>query len=68
VSHIDGGVNDSNTPKVWYAEQIHSDHPAGANVLKCDGSVDFLNEDIEKSVVRWMASRDGGETIPGDVF
>jgi prepilin-type N-terminal cleavage/methylation domain-containing protein/prepilin-type processing-associated H-X9-DG protein len=68
VSHIDGGVNDSKTPKVWYAEQIHSDHPGGANVLKCDGSVDFLREETEKSVVRWMASRDGGETIPGDVF
>jgi prepilin-type processing-associated H-X9-DG protein len=68
VSHIDGSVNDSKPPKVWYKEQIHSDHPGGANVLKCDGSVDYLREEVEKSVVRWMASRDGGETIPGDVF
>jgi prepilin-type processing-associated H-X9-DG protein len=68
VSHIDGGVNDMKTPKVWYKEQIHSDHPNGANVLKCDGSVDFLSEDTKKSVVRWMVTRDGGETIPGDVF
>jgi prepilin-type processing-associated H-X9-DG protein len=68
VSHIDGGVNDSKTPKVWYAEQIHSDHPGGANVLKCDGSVDFLRREMEKSVVRWMATRDGGEAIPADVF
>ena len=68
VSHIDGGVNDSKTPKVWYAEQIHSDHPGGANVLKCDGSVDFLKDSTDKAVVRWMATRDGGETIPDDVF
>jgi prepilin-type N-terminal cleavage/methylation domain-containing protein/prepilin-type processing-associated H-X9-DG protein len=68
VSHIDGGVNDSKTPKVWYAEQIHSDHPGGANVLKCDGSVDFLRDDVEKAAVRWMATRDGGETLPGDIF
>jgi prepilin-type N-terminal cleavage/methylation domain-containing protein/prepilin-type processing-associated H-X9-DG protein len=68
VSHIDGGVNDSKTPKVWYAEQIHSDPPGGANVLKCDGSVDFLRREMEKSVVRWMATRDGGEAIPADVF
>jgi prepilin-type processing-associated H-X9-DG protein len=68
VTHIDGSVNDSKTPKVWYAEQIHSDHPSGANVLKCDGSVDFLSENADKSVVRWMATRDGGETIPADVF
>jgi type II secretory pathway pseudopilin PulG len=68
VTHIDGSVNDSKTPKVWYTEQIHSDHPNGANVVKCDASVDFLSEDADKSVVRWMATRDGGETIPGDVF
>lgn len=68
VSHIDGGVNDSKTPKVWYEEQIHSDHPNGAHVLKCDGSADFLSEDVEKSVVRWMATRDGGEAVPSDVF
>jgi prepilin-type N-terminal cleavage/methylation domain-containing protein/prepilin-type processing-associated H-X9-DG protein len=68
VSHIDGGVNDWKTPKIWYAEQIHSDHPGGANVLKCDGSVDFLQRHTDKAVVRWMASRDGGETIPADVF
>jgi prepilin-type N-terminal cleavage/methylation domain-containing protein/prepilin-type processing-associated H-X9-DG protein len=68
VTHIDGGVNDSKTPKVWYAEQIHSDHPGGANVLKCDGSVDFLRNDTDKAAVRWMATRDGGESIPSDVF
>lgn len=68
VSHTDGQVNGSKTPKVWFAEQIHADHPGGANVLKCDGSVGFLRNDVDKAVVRWMASRDGGEKIPGDVF
>ena len=55
VSHIDGGVNDSKTPKVWYAEQIHSEHPGGANVLKCDGSVDFLQKHVDKTTVRSLA-------------
>ncbi len=68
VSHIDGGINDSKTPKVWYEEQIHSDHPNGANVLRCDGSVHFMNEDVEKKVVRSLATRNGGETIPSDLF
>jgi len=68
VTHIDGEINGSKTPKVWYEEQIHSDHPSGAHVLKCDGSVDFFSDDMEKSIVRAMATRDGGETISGEAF
>jgi prepilin-type N-terminal cleavage/methylation domain-containing protein/prepilin-type processing-associated H-X9-DG protein len=63
VSHIDGSVNEK-PPKVWYTEQIHSDHPRGAQVLMCDGSVHFVNENASKSVIRSMASRNGQEIIP----
>jgi prepilin-type N-terminal cleavage/methylation domain-containing protein/prepilin-type processing-associated H-X9-DG protein len=68
VTHIDGGINDHATPKVWYEEQIHADHPGGAHVLKCDGSVHFLYEEVEKKVVRSLATRDGGEAVPDNVF
>jgi len=68
VTHVDKGVNDEKPPKAWYEERIHSDHPGGAHVLACDGSVHFLSEDTDKSLIRWLASRDGDETIPGDVF
>ena len=66
VSHIDDGVNGSETPKAWYSERIHSDHPGGANVLMCDGSVHFMSEETAKSVIRWMASRDGDEDVPDE--
>ena len=68
VTHVDKGVNDEKPPKAWYEERIHSDHPGGAHVLACDGSVHFLSEDTDKSLIRWLASRDGDETIPGDTF
>jgi prepilin-type N-terminal cleavage/methylation domain-containing protein/prepilin-type processing-associated H-X9-DG protein len=68
VTHIDDGVNEEKPPKCWYQERIHSDHPGGAHVLMCDSSVQFLSEGTDKKVIRWMASRDGEEDIPGDVF
>jgi prepilin-type N-terminal cleavage/methylation domain-containing protein/prepilin-type processing-associated H-X9-DG protein len=68
VTHLDEGINDKKTPKAWYDERIHSDHPSGANVLMCDTSVHFMSDDTEKSVLRWLASRDGHEDVPGDVY
>jgi prepilin-type N-terminal cleavage/methylation domain-containing protein/prepilin-type processing-associated H-X9-DG protein len=63
VTHVDGGINDDDPPKVWYKEQIFSEHPGGAHVLMCDASVQFMSEDTAKRIVRSLASRDGGETI-----
>jgi prepilin-type N-terminal cleavage/methylation domain-containing protein len=68
VTHLDNGVNDSKPPVAWYKERIHSDHPGGAHVVVCDGSVQFLGEDTDKKLIRWLSSRDGQEDIPGDVF
>jgi len=67
VSHIDGSINDK-PPKVWYSEQIYSDHTRGAQVLMCDGSVHFLSENTPKSVVRSMASRNGQEILPDNAL
>lgn len=67
VSHIDKGVNER-IPEAWDKERIHSDHPGGAHMLLCDASVQFFSEDTDDKVIRWMASRDCGEQIPGDAF
>jgi prepilin-type processing-associated H-X9-DG protein len=68
VTHIDNGVNDCGLPKCWHNERIHSDHPGGAHILMCDASVHFVTEDLDKKFIRWMASRDGAEEMPSDVF
>jgi prepilin-type N-terminal cleavage/methylation domain-containing protein len=68
VTHIDKGVNDTKTPKAWYMERIISDHPGGAHVVMCDTSVHFLSDTTDKKVIHWLASRDGHEDIPADVF
>lgn len=63
VSHIDGSIN-SKTPKVWYSEQIYSDHPGGAQVLMCDGTVHFVPKNTSKSLLRSLCTRDGEEALP----
>jgi prepilin-type N-terminal cleavage/methylation domain-containing protein/prepilin-type processing-associated H-X9-DG protein len=37
-------------------------HPGGANFAKCDGSVAFVDEDIDMIVYKASGSRDGGES------
>jgi len=67
VSHTDGSINDD-PPNAWYKERIFSDHPGGAHVLLCDGSVHFKSEDTAKSLIRWMCTRDGEEELPEDAL
>jgi prepilin-type N-terminal cleavage/methylation domain-containing protein/prepilin-type processing-associated H-X9-DG protein len=67
VTHVDDGINRTEPPNAWYKERIFSDHPAGANVLMCDGSVHFMSDETPKSLVRWLASRDGDEDLPNDI-
>jgi prepilin-type processing-associated H-X9-DG protein len=43
---------------------IQSAHPGGANVLRCDGSVQFLSDGTEWTVLRALAVRDDGQLIP----
>ncbi len=47
---------------------LFSDHPQGVNILYCDGSVHFLAEDAALPVLLSLASRAGGEIIPGGVI
>src|SRR5262245_25780958 len=68
VTHIDNSVNDTKPPKAWYKERIFSEHPGGSHVVMCDTSVQFLKEGTDKKVIYWLASRDGHEDLPEDVF
>jgi prepilin-type processing-associated H-X9-DG protein len=36
----------------------------GVNVAMCDGSVHFVNMEVELSVWKALATRNGGEVIP----
>lgn len=42
---------------------FRSRHPGGLNFARCDGSVSFINEDIEHIVYRAISTRNGGETV-----
>jgi prepilin-type N-terminal cleavage/methylation domain-containing protein/prepilin-type processing-associated H-X9-DG protein len=44
---------------------LFSDHPGGAQVLLCDGSVRMLAETIEVTVLLALASRNGREVVEG---
>ena len=68
VGHIAKRINSSKPPRAWTRERIFSEHSGGAHFLMCDGSVHFLNEGIEKPVLKALASRRGGELIEPEAF
>ncbi len=43
---------------------IQSAHTSGANVLRGDGSVHFMVEGTDWNILKWLAIRDDGQTIP----
>jgi prepilin-type N-terminal cleavage/methylation domain-containing protein/prepilin-type processing-associated H-X9-DG protein len=45
-----------------------SNHAGGGNWLFCDGSVHFLNYNIGTAVQAALATKAGGEVIPGNIF
>jgi len=49
-----GGFNDTS---------FGSEHPQGTHFLRCDGSVDFVDQNIDMAVYKGLASRDGGELV-----
>ncbi len=63
VSHITKSINQEPIPDAWYNEAIMSDHPGGAHLLMCDGSVHFANDGIEKPTLMSLCSRDGEEVV-----
>ena len=57
------------TPGNWCdGNHYWSKHPGGGNWLFCDGSVHFLQYNIGTSVQAALATKAGGETIPGNVL
>jgi prepilin-type N-terminal cleavage/methylation domain-containing protein/prepilin-type processing-associated H-X9-DG protein len=59
----DGGCCVINCSNV---NEIYSFHTGGANVLKGDGSVNFLRSSVAPGVLAALATRAGGETLSGD--
>lgn len=59
-------VNGVAIPKQWTSDEIYSQHPGGANVLFCDGSVHFLPDSLDVSILCALTTRAGGELIPSD--
>jgi prepilin-type N-terminal cleavage/methylation domain-containing protein/prepilin-type processing-associated H-X9-DG protein len=45
-----------------------SRHPGGANVSLCDGSVQFIANEIDRATWRALWTRAGQEVIPGDIY
>ncbi len=67
TAEVDFGINDNrqNDIALRKKDEIYSDHPGGAQVLYCDGSVFLLSEDIEMPVLLAVCSRNGREGIEG---
>ncbi len=56
-THDDGGVNNL----LGGFNEIASLHPAGANVLYCDGSLRFISSSDNAQILWGMCTRNGGE-------
>ncbi len=52
----------------WGNDEMRSDHPAGVQVTMCDGSVQFIGDDIDLNTLLALSSRDGNETITNGVL
>jgi prepilin-type N-terminal cleavage/methylation domain-containing protein len=54
-------------PKNASMSNFRSDHPSGALFLLCDGSVQFINENIDMNTYTGLATINGGESVQGAV-
>jgi len=54
-------------PLVGSLSNFRSNHPNGGLFLLCDGSVQFLNENIDMSIYTGLSTMQGGETVSGAV-
>jgi len=50
------------------ADTAGSEHPGGANVLFLDGHARFIRSSTARSTWHALATRNGGEVIPGDSY
>jgi prepilin-type N-terminal cleavage/methylation domain-containing protein len=55
------------TAAVGSLSNFRSDHPNGGLFLLCDGSVQFINENIDMGVYTGLSTVQGGETVSGAV-
>jgi prepilin-type N-terminal cleavage/methylation domain-containing protein len=54
-------------PEIGSISNYRSDHPGGGLFLLCDGSVQFLSENIDMTVYTGLSTIQGGETVNGAV-
>jgi prepilin-type N-terminal cleavage/methylation domain-containing protein len=54
-------------PNVQSLSNFRSNHPNGGLFLLCDGSVQFINENVDMSVYTGLSTIQGGETVTGAV-
>jgi len=57
AQHEQVGINES------LDNELHSDHPGGAQVVFADGHVEMLDEGIEQEVLNALLTRAGGELV-----
>jgi prepilin-type processing-associated H-X9-DG protein len=52
----------------WRTSGFKSEHPSGANLLTCDGSVHFVSETIDYVTYNVLGSRANDDTPPSNPF
>jgi prepilin-type processing-associated H-X9-DG protein len=52
---------------IWWpnSQSFRSWHPQGLNFAMADASVQFINQDIDLTIYRALATRAGGENVSG---
>ena len=55
------------TPTIGSISNFRSNHPGGGLFLLCDGSVQFISENIDMTVYTGLSTMQGGETVNGAV-
>jgi prepilin-type N-terminal cleavage/methylation domain-containing protein/prepilin-type processing-associated H-X9-DG protein len=59
-----GPINNRLLPEIrWQDNEIWSDHPGGAHVLLCDGSVQFLVEELDLAALAALCTRASEEVV-----
>jgi prepilin-type N-terminal cleavage/methylation domain-containing protein/prepilin-type processing-associated H-X9-DG protein len=63
VFEVAHAINPPDTPYTLMDNEIRSKHPGGANGLFGDGSVRFLNENMQREVLAAICTRNGREVV-----
>jgi len=65
--HDDDG-DDDHGHEEHHLDDFGSRHPAGTNFVFADGSAHLITETIDLDVYRALATRSGGEVVPGGAY